>query len=192
MTEDEAITILEAEFVSSSGWLSRARRGETKDGAPLAHIYEALSALSDAWAYTIFVPKHAVLPMMQVDSALCEMNDPQFEVPEGLPSSLGELLIRVEEVLVSNDADRLDIAQLFFGQNPRMVVWGPNSGLQDETLGRVFDFLTGNDGVMFEGHFVLPLTEANCGYARTIFRELVERDGPSKRFLACWLHGLLV
>ena len=63
--------------------------------------------MSDVWAQTIFVPKRAVVTMMQVDSALREMNDPQFEVPDDLPRSLGELLVRVEEVLVSNDADRL-------------------------------------------------------------------------------------
>jgi hypothetical protein len=95
--------------------------------------------------------------------------------------------------LVGNDADRLHLAQPAFGQNPRAVVWGPNSGLQDETPGRVFDFLTSEDGVMFEGSTVLPLTEANCDYARTIFRELVERRGASQRvprLLAAWLTGL--
>ena len=114
MTEDEAISVLEEELASPSGWLACAHRGETKDGAPLVHIYEALTVLEDSWADTIFVPKRAVLPMMQVDSALCEMNDPQFEVPDGLPSSLGELLVRVEEVLVSNDADRLRLERLTF------------------------------------------------------------------------------
>jgi len=64
MTEDEAIGILEEQLVSTSGWLAQARRGQTKDATPPAHIYEALSALSDAWADTIFVPKRAVLPMM--------------------------------------------------------------------------------------------------------------------------------
>ena len=73
------------------------------------------------------------------------------------------------------------MALLTFGQNPRTVVWGPNSGLQDETLGRVFDLLTGDDGVLFEENVVLPLTEANCDYARSIFRELVERHGLSQR-----------
>jgi len=91
MTEDEAIGILEEQLVSTSGWLAQARRGQTKDATPPAHIYEALSALSDAWADTIFVPKRAVLPMMQVDSSLCEMNEPKFEIPEDLPSELGEL-----------------------------------------------------------------------------------------------------
>jgi hypothetical protein len=76
MTEDEAISTLEEELVSATGWLAQARRGETKDGAPLANIYAALSALSDVWAHIIFVPKRAVTPMVQVDSALCEMNDP--------------------------------------------------------------------------------------------------------------------
>jgi hypothetical protein len=149
--------------------------------------------LSDVWAHTIFVPKRAVVPMMQVDSALCEMNDPQFEVPDELPSSLGDLLVRVEEVLVGNDADRHRMEQLSFGQNLRTIVWGPNSGLQDETLGRGFDFLTGDDSVMFEGSMVLPLTEANCDYARTIFRELVEKHGASQRvprLMAGWLIGL--
>ncbi len=98
MTEDEAISILDEELASPSGWLSRARRGETKDGAPPAQIHEALAALSDAWADTIFVLKRAVLPMMQVDSALCEMNDPPFVVPDDLPSSLGDLL-EVEGIL---------------------------------------------------------------------------------------------
>jgi hypothetical protein len=40
---------------------------------------------------------------------------------------------------------------------------------------------------------VLPLTEANCDYARSIFRELVERHGASERvprLLAGWLIGL--
>jgi hypothetical protein len=87
--------------------------------------------------------------MMQVDSALCKMNDPPFVVPDDLPSSLGDLLVRVEEVLYGNDAYRQHLTQLAFGQNPRTVMWGPNSGLQDEALGRVFDFLTGDDGVMF-------------------------------------------
>jgi hypothetical protein len=53
--------------------------------------------------------------------------------------------------------------------------------------------LTGEDGVTFEGHFVLPLTEANCDYARSIFRELVEKHGASQRvprLLAGWLIGL--
>jgi hypothetical protein len=102
-------------------------------------------------------------------------------------------LVRVEEVLIVNDADRLHLAQLAFGQNPRTVVWGPNSGLQDEVLWRVFDFLTGEDGVMFHGMTVLPLTEANCNYARSIFRELVEKHGASERvprLLAGWLIHL--
>jgi hypothetical protein len=193
MTEDEAIIILEEELASATGWLARARRGETKDGAPIAHIYEALSALSDAWARTIFVPKRAVLPLMQVDGALCDMTDPRREIPHEWPDSIANLLMRVEEVLLDNEAYRQHLMQLGFGQNPRTVVWGPTSGLQDEALGRVFDFLTGDDGVMFEGNMVLPLTEANCDYARTIFRELVERHGASKRvprLLAVWLIGL--
>jgi hypothetical protein len=106
---------------------------------------------------------------------------------------LGDLLARVEEVLSVNDVDRLHLAQLTFGQNPRTVVWEPNSGLHDETLGRVFDFLTGDDGVMFQGIMVLPLTEAYCDSARSIFRELVESHGLSQRIprlLARWLIGL--
>ncbi len=100
---------------------------------------------------------------------------------------------RVEEVLYGNDAYHQHLTQLAFGQNPRTVVWGPNSGLQDEALGRILDFLTGDDGLMFEGSMVLPLTEANCDYARTVFRELVERHGASHRvprLLAGWLIGL--
>src|SRR6476646_3007768 len=119
MTEDEAIRILEEELVSASGWLTRALRGETRDSAVPAQIYEALSALSEAWADTIFVPKRAVLPMMQVDSALCEMNDPPFVVPGDLPSLLGDLSVRVEEVLYGNDTYRQHLTQLAFGQNPR-------------------------------------------------------------------------
>jgi NTP pyrophosphatase (non-canonical NTP hydrolase) len=197
MTEDEAISILEEELASASDWLARARHGETKDGATPARIYEALSALSEAWAAIIFVPKRAVLALMQVDDALCAY-DPQSEAPENLPDSLGDLLIHVEEVLVGNDADRQHLTQLTFGQDPRTVEWGPNSGLQDETLWRVFDFLTGEDGVMFDGPVVLPLTEANCDYARSVFRELVEKHGPSQRvprLLAGWhihLRGHLV
>lgn len=192
MTEDEAISILEEELASASGWLTRARRGETKDGTTPARIYEALSALSGAWADTIFVPKRAVMPMMQVDSSLCAY-DPHSQAPDDLPDSLGDLLVRVEEVLAANDADRQHLTQLTFGQSPRTVAWGPNSGLQDETLGRVFDFLTGDDGVMFKGSMVLPLTEATCDYARTIFHELVEKHGASQRvprLLAGWLIGL--
>jgi hypothetical protein len=59
MTEDEAISILEEELASPSGWLARARHGETKDGAAPARIYEALAALSQAWADTILVPKRS-------------------------------------------------------------------------------------------------------------------------------------
>jgi hypothetical protein len=149
MTEDEAISILEAEFGSSSGWLPRARRDQANDGAPLVHIYEALSAVGDAWAETIFVPKRAVLPRMQVDSAPWEMTAPQFEVPDDLPNSLGDLLVRVEKVLYGNDADHLHLERRTFGQNHRTVVWGPNSGLPDGALGRVFELLDwrrGRDG----------------------------------------------
>src|SRR5262249_51523249 len=99
-----------------------------------------------------------VVPMMRIDSALCAY-DPHSEAPDDLPDSLGDLLVRVEEVLAAHDADRQHLAQLTFGQNPRAIVWGPNSGLQDETLGRVFDFLTGDDGVMFHEMVLLPLTE---------------------------------
>jgi hypothetical protein len=99
MTEDEAICVLEDELVSASGWLARVRRGETKDGALPARIYEALRSLTQAWARTTFIPKHAVIPMMQVDSVFSEMNDPQHvlpdELPDELPDSLGDLLIEM-------------------------------------------------------------------------------------------------
>jgi hypothetical protein len=117
MTEDEAISILEEELVRHLDGLRALVVARQKDGAPPARLYEALSALSGAWTHTIFAPKRAVLPMTQVDSALCEMNNPQREAPDDLPDSLGDFLVCVEEVLVSNDADRLHIAQLSFGQN---------------------------------------------------------------------------
>jgi hypothetical protein len=193
MTEDEAIGVLEDELVSASGWLAGARRGEKMDGASLARIYEALSALSRVWAHTFFVPKRAVIPMMQVDNVFCEMNDPQHELPDDLPDSLGDLLVEMEHMLVGDNLDGVRLAQLAAGQSERTTEWAPSSGLHDETLARVYDFLTGEDGVMFDGMVVLPLTEENTQYARSIFQTLVERHGNSQRIpraLATLLIGL--
>jgi hypothetical protein len=163
------------------------------DGASLARIYEALSALSRVWAHTFFVPKRAVIPMMQVDSVFCEMNDPQHELPDDLPDSLGDLLVEMEHMLVGDNLDGVRLAQLAAGQSERTTEWALSSGLHDETLARVYDFLTGEDGVMFDGMVVLPLTEENTQYPRSIFQTLVERHGNSQRIpraLATLLIGL--
>src|SRR5436190_16327965 len=119
MTEDEAISILEEELVSASGWLTRARRGEIKEGTPSNRIYEALSALSEVWAHIVFVPKCAVLPMMQVDGALCAMNNPQYEIPDDWPNSLGDLLVEMEHMLVGDNPDGRRLSQLAAGQSDR-------------------------------------------------------------------------
>ena len=151
-----------------------------------------VSALSEAWGSTIFVPKRAVLPMMQVDSALCEMNDPPFVVPDDLPSSLGDLLVRVEEVLYGNDVYRQHQTQLTFGQDPRTVEWGPNSGLQDETLWRVFEFLTGDDGMMFEGEFGTSTYRNQLRLCANNLPRTGRKTWRRRAVLACWLDGSLV
>ena len=193
MTEDEAISILEEELVSPSGWLAQARRGETKDGAPPVRIYEALSALSEAWAHTMFVPKRAILPILQIDAALCSINSSEDQLPDDFSIALANLLLQMEGILAGDNSSSLHLVRYVTKKANHITDWPLSAGLHDEALSQVLDFLTGDDGVMFGEITVLPLTEANTQYARTIFQTLIERHGNSERtprILAAWLISL--
>lgn len=70
MTENQAISVLEQEFVSSSGFLSRLQQGHGIDQRGVAQVRKALGVLRVAWTKRDCIPKDALYALMQFDNAL--------------------------------------------------------------------------------------------------------------------------
>ena len=63
MTEDEAISILNRQFVSDEGFLAKLRAQGTLGEDGVAQVRLALAALTQQWAASVSVPKRAVFAL---------------------------------------------------------------------------------------------------------------------------------
>ncbi len=95
MTEAQAIAIVKNQFAGAEGFLAQLQRGVGIDHHGVALVTEALQVLKQVWAARTSVPKEAVLPLVDVSSAIWACSDLQPETSE----EIERLALEMEELV---------------------------------------------------------------------------------------------
>lgn len=98
MTETEAIAIVKKQFTGADGFVAQLRRGQGIDEAAVNLTKEALQTLKSAWADRQYVPKDAVLPLVDIMTAIRSSIDLQPELTNEILQIAMDMDIQVDEI----------------------------------------------------------------------------------------------
>src|SRR5258706_11505540 len=137
MTESEALSTLQEQLASRDGFLARLRRGEGLDYGAVEQVRAALDALTALWADRAYVPKYALMPLVDLYSPIAECKQLYPDLAPDLDRLAFELVRRTENV--------------FYAQPAGMT--------EEEAVALVYGHLRGLSGIAFTFHHREPLSD---------------------------------